>query len=154
MLTLRLPVAWGCAVIGAAAMVTACSTSPSDSAPADAGGVQPTAPPVVEVESADGDAPAADEAGAEAPADDGAAGGDPAPAPGQVVMSDEPCSSDDDCVKASCCHATACVAMANAPACNDVACTMDCQAGTMDCGGGCSCIEGKCAATLADTPTG
>jgi hypothetical protein len=25
---------------------------------------------------------------------------------------------------------------------------MDCKTGTMDCGGGCSCVEGKCAARI------
>jgi hypothetical protein len=73
----------------------------------------------------------------------------PEPAPGELVVSREACSSDDDCVKATCCHATACVAAANAPSCAGKACTMDCRAGTMDCGGGCLCHEGFCAARLA-----
>ena len=58
------------------------------------------------------------------------------------------CKSDADCVKDSCCHATSCVAAANAPSCDQTMCTMDCRAGTMDCYGGCSCREGVCAAEI------
>jgi len=60
------------------------------------------------------------------------------------------CVTDDDCVKASCCHATACVAKSAAPDCKEMMCTADCKPGTMDCGGGCKCVEGKCSAQLGE----
>ena len=66
----------------------------------------------------------------------------------EVVKGKDRCRSDKDCVPATCCHATACVASSKAPKCDDVACTMDCQGGTMDCGGGCACMDGVCAAKL------
>jgi hypothetical protein len=59
------------------------------------------------------------------------------------------CAVDADCVPASCCHPTSCVPAAQKPDCGDVACTMDCQAGTMDCGGRCACEAGSCKAILA-----
>ena len=67
-----------------------------------------------------------------------------------VNVGDDTCTTDADCVPASCCHADACVAASNAPECGDVLCTLECQPGTMDCGGGCFCDGGRCAAQLAD----
>lgn len=72
----------------------------------------------------------------------------PAPPPAAEVGSEPTCVVDADCVPATCCHATGCVAAADAPACTDVMCTMDCQANTMDCGGRCTCEAGSCAAVL------
>lgn len=54
------------------------------------------------------------------------------------------CQTASDCVQASCCHATACVPKDQAPTCDGVMCTMECQPGTLDCGGSCGCVEGKC----------
>lgn len=55
------------------------------------------------------------------------------------------CSQDADCVAASCCHADSCVAASQAPACNDVYCSMECAPGTLDCGQAkCVCDAGKC----------
>jgi len=65
---------------------------------------------------------------------------------------DAACRSDADCVPATCCHATACVARDAAPECQNVACTMECRPETMDCGGGCSCDGGRCVARLAPPP--
>lgn len=65
-----------------------------------------------------------------------------------VVVGEVPCATDTDCVPAECCHAAECTGRANAPACTDVMCTMECRAGTMDCGGGCICQDGLCAARL------
>ena len=56
------------------------------------------------------------------------------------------CSSDDDCVRASCCHATACVSVDQAPRCDDIFCTEECVPGTLDCGGYCTCENNKCVA--------
>ena len=71
---------------------------------------------------------------------------------GRLVVSDDACTTDADCVPAGCCHAAACVAQANAPDCGDVMCTTDCQYGTLDCGGACLCREGRCAARLSVPP--
>jgi len=64
------------------------------------------------------------------------------------------CETDADCVPAACCHATECVAQANAPSCGDAMCTQECRYGTLDCGGGCLCHEGHCAARLSEPPGG
>jgi hypothetical protein len=71
-----------------------------------------------------------------------------------IVIGEDPCSSDADCVPAQCCHASACVLATNAPSCGDALCTMDCQMGTIDCGGGCLCHNGRCAARLMPAPAG
>ena len=60
------------------------------------------------------------------------------------------CSTDADCVPASCCHATACVPKGSAPDCAGVMCTMNCEPDTIDCGGGCVCQSGACSAKLND----
>ncbi|HJL24867.1 MAG TPA: hypothetical protein RMH80_21690, partial [Polyangiaceae bacterium LLY-WYZ-15_(1-7)] len=77
------------------------------------------------------------------------------PISADVVMSDQVCETDADCVPAECCHASACTAAGAAPSCDDVACTADCQEGTLDCGGRCLCLQGRCAAYLSqmDDPT-
>jgi len=62
------------------------------------------------------------------------------------------CRADADCVPASCCHATACVAKRAAPDCAGVMCTMVCRPGTLDCGGGCECRQDRCVARLGDAP--
>ncbi len=69
-----------------------------------------------------------------------------------LVVGEDACETDADCVPAACCHAAACVAAANAPSCEDAMCTMDCQFGTLDCGGRCLCHEGRCAARLSEMP--
>ena len=62
-------------------------------------------------------------------------------------LGDDLCETDADCVPDGC-HATSCVAAAElAP--QELACTLDCRAGTIDCGGGCLCRAGHCAARLA-----
>jgi len=62
------------------------------------------------------------------------------------------CNSDEDCVPASCCHATDCVSKDQAPDCTDVFCTMECRPGTLDCGGRCVCEDNKCVAKFAKVP--
>ena len=71
----------------------------------------------------------------------------------EIVMTDVACTQDSDCVRATCCHATTCVAASVRPDCSSVACTADCRAGTMDCNGGCLCQAGKCAAKLWWAPS-
>jgi hypothetical protein len=102
------------------------------------------------------------EPGAEQPGDTGSPTDGPSPEPTQpatdefgsleIVVTEVPCQSDADCVKDSCCHATSCVALADAPSCADTMCTMDCRAGTTDCYGGCMCQDGRCAAQLWTPP--
>ena len=59
------------------------------------------------------------------------------------------CSRDSECVKAECCHANSCVVSEEAPDCNGVFCTMNCEPGTLDCGqGSCGCVNGKCEAVI------
>jgi hypothetical protein len=70
----------------------------------------------------------------------------------ETVMTGVSCQSDADCVQNTCCHATSCVAVADAPDCSAAVCTMDCRAGTMDCNGGCVCQAGRCAAQLWSPP--
>ena len=82
---------------------------------------------------------------------------DDPPATGEdegLVVGDDPCTTDADCVPAGCCHPAACVAQNNAPDCGDVMCTQECQYGTLDCGGACLCHEGRCAARLSEPPAG
>ncbi|MCB9591293.1 MAG: hypothetical protein H6719_01065 [Sandaracinaceae bacterium] len=74
------------------------------------------------------------------------------PAPDGLVIGDDACETDADCVPAGCCHSAACVATSNAPTCEEVMCTTDCQYGTLDCGGACLCHEGRCAARLSEPP--
>lgn len=69
-----------------------------------------------------------------------------------LVMSDDACTSDADCVPSGCCHPSSCVAAGHAEGCGDVMCTAECRYGTLDCGGACLCHEGRCAARLSTPP--
>lgn len=62
------------------------------------------------------------------------------PCPGEETV----CSTDADCVPDACCHATGCVHKSQAPLCDAVMCTMNCEPGTLDCGGSCVCQDGEC----------
>jgi hypothetical protein len=74
----------------------------------------------------------------------------PPPTPAaELVMSQDLCQSDSDCVPAACCHATACMSREKAKPCN-VMCTQVCEPGTLDCGGACLCQAGHCAARLGN----
>ena len=51
----------------------------------------------------------------------------------------------EECVPASCCHATECVSKSEAPDCSGRICTMSCELDTLDCGqGSCKFVDGKC----------
>ncbi len=70
----------------------------------------------------------------------------PKPTDDQVARA---CTSTQDCVPDSCCHAFRCVNKAYGPSCTGIFCTMDCQPGTMDCGqGSCACTNGLCEAYI------
>jgi hypothetical protein len=71
----------------------------------------------------------------------------------EIIATEIDCQQDSDCVKATCCHATTCVAASARPDCTSASCTADCRAGTMDCNGGCLCQAGKCAAKLWWAPS-
>jgi len=59
---------------------------------------------------------------------------------------DYSCTKNSDCVPASCCHASSCISINNAPICSRIACSMGCKPGTMDCGqASCVCQNNKCA---------
>ncbi len=56
---------------------------------------------------------------------------------------------DEECVPASCCHASECVLKSEAPNCSGSFCTMSCEPETMDCGQGhCEFIDGNCSVVL------
>ena len=59
------------------------------------------------------------------------------------------CEQDNDCVWATCCHATTAVNWDHAPDCENVLCTAECQPGTLDCGQGeIKCISNVCTAVI------
>ena len=65
------------------------------------------------------------------------------------LKSDSPklieCETDSDCVPSTCCHATSCAPVGDAPDCSQQICTLNCEPQTLDCGyGGCSCVNNKC----------
>jgi hypothetical protein len=58
------------------------------------------------------------------------------------------CTTDSDCVPATCCHAAACVPADQAPLCGG-ACDGGCNPFTLDCAQGyCACQNGQCTAVL------
>ena len=59
------------------------------------------------------------------------------------------CTTDSDCVPATCCHPTNAVTKDNAPDCSEIMCSQECAPGTIDCGQGeIKCIQGQCSAEL------
>ena len=52
---------------------------------------------------------------------------------------------EEECVAASCCHATECVLESEAPNCSDTVCSLNCEPGTLDCGQArCEYVDGEC----------
>ncbi|MBT4935556.1 hypothetical protein HOL21_02855 [Candidatus Woesearchaeota archaeon] len=65
------------------------------------------------------------------------------------VPAEKQCSTDTDCVKATCCHASSSVNKEFAPECQGQICTLECVEGTTDCGyGDIKCISGSCEVVL------
>jgi hypothetical protein len=133
---------WTGVLVGLAALVgwAGCNRQPTPAEHADA------EPPVV-VESPGASPEPADPELADNVAE-GATPDEAAPGRVEIVSTAIPCQQDSDCVKATCCHATTCVAASARPDCSATACTADCRAGTMDCNAGCLCQAGTCAAKL------
>ena len=66
-----------------------------------------------------------------------------------VDLSKKVCLKNNDCVQASCCHATDVINRENAPDCKGVMCTQVCEPNTLDCGQGQKkCLDGICVAVL------
>ncbi len=54
------------------------------------------------------------------------------------------CTTDKDCIPATCCHPESCVTIEKVPDCDRVICSMVCS-GPLDCGAGsCGCVDGRC----------
>jgi hypothetical protein len=56
------------------------------------------------------------------------------------------CTSDEECIKASCCHADSCISSKadSLPTCDGIMCTADCES-ALDCNrGSCGCSKGEC----------
>jgi hypothetical protein len=102
---------------------------------------EPATPPTSEPAPTETPAPS-EPAPTETPAPVEPGPSDPTPGAGAA------CTSDADCVPASCCHASACVAKGSAPSCENTMCTKECRGGTLDCGGHCLCQNGTCVAEL------
>jgi len=59
------------------------------------------------------------------------------------------CTTNADCVPATCCHPDSCVSIENSPDCNDIFCTQECAPNTLDCRqGSCRCINNQCNAVI------
>lgn len=137
----------GLSLSSAAGLASGCekSTDPSQTPDASGGPEVIIEDPGQEPELVEPDEP-------EAVEPEGSAGPPPVAGGTEIVATQIACTSDADCVKDSCCHATSCVAPASAPNCTGTMCTMDCRAGTMDCYGGCLCQDGFCAAEIWTGP--
>ena len=67
------------------------------------------------------------------------------------VPPEKVCSAAEDCVKATCCHATEAVNKEFAPDCAGQFCTMECVPKTLDCQQGkVQCVKGGCEVVLND----
>ena len=65
------------------------------------------------------------------------------------VPAEKVCSVDEDCVKATCCHAVDSVNKEFGPDCTGKLCTMECTPGTVDCAQGqIKCVSGSCEAVM------
>lgn len=139
------------ALAGLALVLSACDGEQGN-APAEAGSANVPANPEAEPEAGEKEEPAPKptiepQEGAEGGGEGGDAGGGLETSE-RIVVGEDPCKTDADCVPATCCHPNACVSADKKPDCKDATCTLNCQGDTMDCGGGCLCQEGKCAAKL------
>lgn len=64
-----------------------------------------------------------------------------------TVSEEKACSTDADCVPASCCHPDDAVNKEHAPDCQGLLCTTECVPDTLDCGQGkAKCVSDSCEA--------
>jgi len=69
-----------------------------------------------------------------------------------LVDETKQCSVNDDCVPATCCHASEAVNKENAPDCTDTFCTEECRSDTLDCQQGeIKCVDGFCEAVMFES---
>ena len=65
------------------------------------------------------------------------------------VSPEKVCSVDEDCVPATCCHASAAINKEFSPGCSGQMCTQECVPETIDCGQGeIKCVSGECQVIL------
>lgn len=70
------------------------------------------------------------------------------------IPSDKQCTSDDDCVAATCCHANDSVNKDHAPDCSTSICTLNCAPDTLDCAQGeIKCVDNQCTAIIFENET-
>jgi len=63
----------------------------------------------------------------------------------EPILSEDACKSDGDCLPATPCHATACVAAAHAqPRAAGLSCTQELRCDAID-ANRCACVSGRCA---------
>ena len=66
-----------------------------------------------------------------------------------TVPIEKQCTTNDECVAATCCHAIDSVNSEFAPECSDTLCTAQCEPQTLDCGAGeTTCVHGACQVVL------
>ena len=147
------------ALVATGALLVACpSTGPGVQQPAGSGSVLP---PIAVTPDPSTSAAAAPTAPAGTAAPSGTTGYVSPPGQSAVkapVFSEDSCAKDVDCEPVAECHASRCVASANAgKMTKGTLCTMDCRGGTIDCGfNHCGCADapggGKRCALLPGKP--
>tara|TARA_Y100000310_G_scaffold344115_1_gene455205 strand:+ start:3870 stop:4127 length:258 start_codon:yes stop_codon:yes gene_type:complete len=66
-----------------------------------------------------------------------------------TVPVEKQCVTADDCVAATCCHASDAVNAEFGPECSEALCTAECAPRTLDCGAGSiDCVRGSCRVVL------
>lgn len=71
--------------------------------------------------------------------------------PAASVPPQKVCTSDKDCVPATCCHPKDALNVKYGPDCSEMMCTLECFPGTLDCGQGeVKCISGECKVKLIE----
>ena len=67
------------------------------------------------------------------------------------IPAEKQCSVDEDCVRATCCHASDVVNKEFGPDCAGMICTADCVPGTLDCQQGeIKCLSGECSVVIKE----
>ncbi len=70
----------------------------------------------------------------------------------KVIPENKLCSTNTDCIPATCCHPNDTVNKQFTPDCSSTMCTMECAPNTLDCDQGeVKCVEGECKAVMKDS---